>query len=280
MPAAFSVSVPSACTERHEHGKCTRRRALLAGITLAAATTSSAGLDLVFPQQATARGLPPGVAASALPTKFPTSFPYTASDFARYDEEDDTKYYAQPRRVTHIDGRCVNSLREYCARRMRANDRVLDLCAAYASYVPADVHAVGLGMNRLEMVDNESLERVVVQDLNKGDVRIPFDSGAFDWVLCALSIDYLTRPVQVLREAGRVLAPGGKVAVAFSDRVFAEKAVANWTAGSDEDHIYSVACYIHFSEMFGQPQVFDISPRSRNGNLLGDPLYVVEAIRL
>lgn len=216
-----------------------------------------------------------------MPTSFPPAFPYEASDFARYDESDDSLYYTQPRRVTHIDDRSVSSLRAFCRARLSPGDRVLDLCAAYASYLPAGVRATGVGMNAREMAANASLDDAFVQDLNRPDARpLPFGRAAFDAVLCALSIDYLTRPVEVLREAARVLKPGGRLMVAFSDRVFAEKAVANWTAGSDDEHIYAVAAYIHFAGGFGMPRAADISPRSRGGALLGDPLFVVEAERL
>lgn len=39
----------------------------------------------------------------------------------------------------------------------------------------------------------------------------------------ALSIDYLIRPLSVLGEVGRVLRPGGMVAIAFSNRLFIQK---------------------------------------------------------
>lgn len=271
--AAFALCIPRACTAKEPQAACSRRHALK--FALAAAVTHIAPLPVA------ARGLSAGSAAASVPTTFPDDFPYTAADFARYDEDDDAKYYAQPRRVTHIDDRCVAALRDFCSERIASGDRVLDLCAGYASYLPDGVRAAGVGMNQREMAANTALESVIVQDLNKtSGAALPFEDASFDAVLCALSIDYLTHPVRVLKEASRVLRPGGRLLVAFSDRVFAEKAVANWTAGSDDDHIYTVSTYIHFAGGFGAPSALDISPRSRGGALLGDPLYIVEAERL
>jgi hypothetical protein len=79
---------------------------------------------------------------------------------------------------------------------------------------------VGLGMNEAELQKNRQLsrytaslltsmvltggfphlaERYVVQDLNRNQ-QLPFPDSSFDAVLCALSIDYLTRymPTQSL----------------------------------------------------------------------------------
>lgn len=53
-------------------------------------------------------------------------------------------------------------------------------------------------------------------------------------------------------------------------------AIALWTATGDEDHIWIVGSYFHYSVPggFEEPQCKDISPR---GGLFGksDPMYVV-----
>ena len=55
-------------------------------------------------------------------------------------------------------------------------------------------------------------------------------------------------------------------------------AIALWTATGDEDHIWIVGSYFHYSVPggFEQPQCKDISPK---GGLFGksDPMYVVWA---
>ena len=46
-----------------------------------------------------------------------------------------------------------------------------------------------------------------MQNLNR-DIRLPFGDEEFDGVGICVSIDYLTRPCEVLREVGRVLKVG------------------------------------------------------------------------
>ena len=63
-------------------------------------------------------------------------------------------------------------------------------------------------------------------------------------MLLQLSVDYLVRPLEVVRQVGRVLRPGGALLVTFSNRVFIDKAVAAWTGKSDLDHISTVGSYV------------------------------------
>jgi hypothetical protein len=49
---------------------------------------------------------------------------------------------------------------------------------------------------------------------------------------------------------GRVLKPGGKVHIIFSNRLFLSKAVALWTGADDIDHAFTVGSYLHFCHEF------------------------------
>src|SRR3712207_7157428 len=64
-----------------------------------------------------------------------------------------------------------------------------------------------------------TLFRSVVQNLNRTP-ELPFGDAEFDGVGICVSIDYLTRPVEVLREVGRVLKVGSPVIITFSNRCF------------------------------------------------------------
>lgn len=102
--------------------------------------------------------------------------------------------------------------------------------ASHDSHLPEVVQPArltGLGMNAAELDANARLTERVVHDLNV-DPRLPFAAGEFDVVLCALSVEYLVRPEAVLREAARVLRPGGRCVVSFSERWFPPKAVNPW----------------------------------------------------
>jgi hypothetical protein len=80
---------------------------------------------------------------------------------------------------------------------------------------------------------------------------------------------------------GRVLKPGGKVHIIFSNRLFLSKAVALWTGADDIDHAFTVGSYLHFCQGgFEQIAARDLSVRNgREKMIVGDPLYVVTALK-
>ena len=86
---------------------------------------------------------------------------------------------------------------------------------------------IGLGMNRFELEQNKQLSEFVVQNLNKNP-QFPFPDNSFDVVTCVVSIDYLTKPLEIFKEVGRVLRPGGRFIVSQSNRCFPTKAIQIW----------------------------------------------------
>ncbi len=55
------------------------------------------------------------------------------------------------------------------------------------------------------------------------DATLPYEDNSFDVVTNAVSVDYLTRPLEVFREMHRVLKPGGQAIMSFSNRCFPTK---------------------------------------------------------
>ena len=129
---------------------------------------------------------------------------------------------------------------------------------------------VGLGMNEVELRRNERLDAYVIQNLNTNP-RLPFGDAEFDGVGICVSIDYLVRPVEVLREVGRVLRVGAPVVITFSNRCFPDKAVAIWHQLDDEGHMRLVERYLEEAGNFLDIRSLDRSPR----RLFSDPLYAV-----
>jgi len=84
-------------------------------------------------------------------------------------------------------------------------------------------------MNAEELAANPLLGERVVQDLNR-DPRLPFAAGAFDAVICTVSVEYLTKPLELFREVHRVLRPAGRFVVSFSNRWFPPKVIRAWQA--------------------------------------------------
>ena len=195
--------------------------------------------------------------------------------FDRMDPGDDAGFYAAPRFVTHIDDRAVRAVRDLYDELGVPDGRVLDLMSSWVSHLsrrPAG-GLVALGMNAAELAANPLADEWLAQDLN-ADVALPFADAAFDAVTCCVSVDYLVRPVEVLREAARVLRPGGVVVLTFSNRCFPTKAIRGWLDTDDEGHVAIVRRYLDATGAFAPVSAALRTPPGR-----GDPLYGVWARR-
>ena len=198
---------------------------------------------------------------------------FPAGAFRRYDETPDERFYRSPRLVTHIDDRAIAAVTQLYREHFSPDEAILDLMSSWVSHLPAEVTyglVVGLGMNEVELKENPRLDEYVVQDLNT-DPTLPFADGEFDGVGCCVSIDYLTRPVEVLREVGRVLKVGSPAIISFSNRCFPDKAVAIWHRLDDRGHIRLVEEYLREAGNFENVRSLDRSPR----RMFSDPLYAV-----
>jgi SAM-dependent methyltransferase len=195
--------------------------------------------------------------------------------FARVDESDDGLFYAGPRLVEHIDRHAIAAVERIYRDRVAADTDVLDLMSSWVSHLPPDVayaSVTGLGMNPEELARNPRLDRFVVRNLNE-DPTLPFDDASFDAALICVSVQYLTKPVEVMHEVARVLRPSGVLVVSFSNRCFPTKAVAIWRATDDRGHVTLVAGYLTETGSFT-----DIEALGSAGS--GDPLYAVVARRV
>lgn len=159
------------------------------------------------------------------PTDFHSDRPYE-----RPDSRPDAEFYAEPRMVQHLDDTARAQIRALYGALIPGNGRVLDLMSSWTSHLDPDRHSgevAGLGMNAEELAANAKLSERVVQDLNL-DPCLPWSESRFDAVICTVSVEYLTRPVSVFREVRRVLRPGGRFVLTFSNRWFPPKAIALW----------------------------------------------------
>ncbi len=182
--------------------------------------------------------------------------PYPDRFFEREDSTNDARFYDWPRMVVHIDEGAITALRNLYAELLPASGKVLDLMSSWRSHLPdgilkSGVSVTGLGMNAEEMAANPQLSNHLVHDLNVNPV-LPFEDKAFDGAVCAVSVQYMTRPVETFRDVGRVLKPGAPFIVSFSNRCFPTKAVAGWLYGADEQHRALVRDYFDRSGVWGE----------------------------
>lgn len=158
----------------------------------------------------------------------PTDF-FSQDAFQRQRNDPDAAFYSQPRLVEHLDRVATHQLEKLYARLLPAGARVLDLMASWRSHLslaqPATVS--GLGLNAEELAANPILNERTVADLNH-DPALPYSDAEFDAVICTVSVEYLIRPMEVFAEVKRVLKPGGRFILVFSNRYFPPKAVQVW----------------------------------------------------
>ena len=200
--------------------------------------------------------------------------------FDRADDAPDPVFYGPPRLVTHIDDGAIAAVGALYAElgidgSAPEPRRVLDLMSSWVSHFrtpPSEL--VVLGMNADELAANPAATERLVHDLNV-DPRVPLPDADVDAAVCCVSIDYLTRPIEVLTDVGRVLRPGGPLAITYSNRCFPTKAVRGWLATDDEQHGVVVAELVRRTGLFDEPRVALRTPPER-----GDPLYAVTATRL
>jgi SAM-dependent methyltransferase len=198
---------------------------------------------------------------------------YPEEAFRRTDEGPDEEFYQTPRLVTHIDDRAIAAVTQLYREFFPPDGEILDLMSSWISHLPPEVayrRVIGLGMNEVELRRNERLDSYVIQNLNSNPI-LPFGSGEFDGAGICVSVDYLTRPVEVLREVGRVLKVGAPLIITFSNRCFPTKAIEIWHRLDDAGRMRLVEGYLKEAGNFRDIQSQDRSPR----RLFSDPLYAV-----
>ena len=189
--------------------------------------------------------------------------------FRRQDEEPDERFYAVPRPDSHLDDAADAIVTRWYDERLPLDGPVLDLFAGARSHLPQRVRdAVGVGLDRAALARNPQLRDHAVLDLNE-DPTLPFADASLAAAVCTASVQYVTRPVDLLREVARVLRPGAPFLVVFGNRMYPTKAVLCWRASDDEAHLRLVRGYLEASGGFGPPELHGHRPEQ------GEPLYLI-----
>lgn len=202
------------------------------------------------------------------------------------DAGNDASFYVPPRFVTHIDDNAIIQLKQYYDANLPRKGRILDFCSSWISHYPpgieeaaktGDLEVLGTGMNQKELGNNPVLKSWIVQDLNEDpEVKLPGDlQSPIDASTCVVSIDYLTKPVDVLSSIRKHTNEGGKVHLAISNRCFPTKAVGRWLKISEDERLNMVGDYLWHSGWRDIEVVTVVEP----GSWMNDPLWVVRATK-
>jgi len=193
--------------------------------------------------------------------------------FRRLDESPDLEFYREPRFVTHIDEGAIAAVTQLYREWLPPGGSILDLMSSWISHLPPEVsygNVAGLGLNDQELAANPRLNEFLVHDLN-AQPRLPFGNATFDAACICASVDYLTNPVAVIRDIGRVVVPGAPLVVTFSNRCFPTKAIAIWQHLSASGQQELVEYYL--TQAGNWHPVVTSTPVPDQGR--GDPLFAV-----
>lgn len=229
------------------------------------------------------------------------SFPYSAYDMTPMDPSSDAQFYGPPRFVTHIDDNAIVNLKRYYDEYLPPRGTILDFCSSWISHYPPRISEAvmkgetivyGTGMNEAELGKNPLFspgrDRAVeereanegrrwwVQDLNvNSEVKFPGGKQVkLDASTCVVSIDYLTKPVEVLESIRKQMNEGGKVHLAISNRCFPTKVVGRWLKVEERERLEMVGDYLHWAG-WKEIEIVDVV----KGGFMTDPLWVVRATK-
>lgn len=200
----------------------------------------------------------------------------------KQDQNDDELFYREPRFVHHLDEAFRRRLTNLYLNHIPNNVTILDLMSSWVSHLPENAsykEVVGHGLNEEELRKNPRLTRWWIQNLNKNQ-ELPLNDESIDVVLIVAGWQYLEQPERVAAELLRVTALGGKIIVAFSNRMFFTKAPMIWSNGNNQDRLNYVARVL-VTEGWQKPQIVSEQTRAIGFRgvfgIRGDPFFAVIA---
>jgi SAM-dependent methyltransferase len=205
--------------------------------------------------------------------------------FSRLDETEDSLFYSKDRFVKHLDSTALSQVKTLIKTLVKKKQPILlDLMAGWDSHLPDGLKpakVVGLGLNANELSNNQSLTEFILHDLNVNP-RLPFLDNTFDAVINTISVDYMTKPIEVFQEVSRILKPGGLFLVIFSNRMFPEKAVKIWSRSNEEARAQLVENYFKWAGGLSKTRIFvsQGGPRPKDDKytaygIPSDPVFAV-----
>ncbi|MFW2367738.1 MAG: class I SAM-dependent methyltransferase [Desulforhopalus sp.] len=211
---------------------------------------------------------------------------YTPYPFHKFNDDDDSTFYQTARMVNHLDDTAIEQIKSIHSRLLCPSNIVLDLMSSWTSHLPKsyeNCQVTGLGLNREELRANPQLARTVIHDLNKLPT-LPFPDNSFDAVICTASIEYLTRPLEILAEIARVTIPGGIFITTFSDRWFPGKEIEPWADLHRFERLGLILDYylktgkfenVHTETILGLPR--PLTDKHITKTRISDPIFAVWA---
>ncbi|CEL93109.1 unnamed protein product [Vitrella brassicaformis CCMP3155] len=249
----------------------------------------------------------PGLKVEPYMWKWPPAWPFRKDQFKRTDNTSDIEFFSTADIRPFFDEPARIALTNHYARCFPSGAiSVLDIGAGSYSYLPGDrqyARVVGIGINQDELDANPALTESFVVDLNSEEGWIDhkrriaigergLQRESFDVVLISNAMEFFTKPRRVLREAWRVLKPGGLCVVAFTggnaNKEAVNKKMEWWKQMNDAQHMYITGSFFRFSASDGWADLkgFDVTPQGEAESMMnmfsGSPdrfVYAVQATK-
>ena len=203
-------------------------------------------------------------------------------DRSKIDESNDKIFYSQPKFAHHLDNGFRTSLQALNKELINPDSIVLDLMSSWLSHLPEDVSykkVIGHGMNEEELSRNQFLDQYWVQDFNI-DFLIPLADRSIDYVLIAAGWQYLQYPEYMAHELKRVVKPGGKLLISFTNRAFWHKTPKIWAESSSQKRLTYIRTILESQDWVNIRVISQVKTKKFLGifNQNIDPFYGVLAI--
>jgi len=183
-----------------------------------------------------------------------------------------------------IDDSTTTEIAKLHTQLLLKHSKVLDLVSDSETYLEANYETgllTGLGYNENKLAANPLLDTYHVQNLNE-DTGLPFETDSFDDAICSLSIETLIDPLAIMRELSRVIKPGGKFIVTFTNRYDTEKTIRLWPQLHLFERMQLVLEYFRQASGFDNLETYSKRglPLSKNDKLseqktISDPIFAV-----
>ena len=213
----------------------------------------------------------------------PTDF-LSSGAFLRENEGNDIFFYEEPRLLNHIDETAMTVIKKIYGKFLHNGMKVLDLMSGWKSHIPKNVRLnslVGLGLNKKEMENNDQLTGYTIHNLNNYPY-LPFNDKEFDAVICTVSVEYMTNPLEVFCDIARILKPNGYFILTFSNRWFPPKVVSIWKELNEFERVGLILEYCLQSAKYIKLETYSMRglPRPENDKyytklVMSDPIYAV-----